>query len=494
MASVSCPILGGGLPVSLPAPDRVSNVPLVLPCSNCNQKIGIPDELKGKQIRCPKCRECFVVERRQAEQPQAAAVAAAPAAQSPAGPQAAAASQPAVFQCPSCSQKMRLPTTTAVSKFKCPGCATVFNRGQHEGGGAVAAPSPRPLSPRPVAPHPVAPRPAAPQPVASRPAAARAVPPRPVAQRSARPNRAAAATSGVARGRQAGSASSNGDSLFSDLPPLPAQTQAAQRGPAPAFVGASALAAPARGTSFGGGGAAGRRSDSSKLGPSLLIGISYFLALLVGLFILIAVLRNDGGRSSARDTTVLVVLFGLAAAHYVAMIAGAVGMLMHAPRWLSITTCILGMLPTIFVSTLCFGALLYPFALAGCIWGLVSLLGGTRRQVGYAGAGAGTQAGHNFGGATAASNDYMRQASREIAGKAASDQSAISTGKAILCIVGGIGCLGFAAFAAYSYYQYMNGEAEVRRPGRALSGAVIAAITGIGLLTQGIAGFTKRSS
>ncbi len=223
------------------------------------------------------------------------------------------------------------------------------------------------------------------------------------------------------------------------------------------------------------------------------MAIPYLLALLFTLFLVVAAIRNDGGRSSSRDVTALVVLFGLAASHFVAVIAGAVGMLMHAPRWLSITTCIVGMLPTIFVSTLCFGVLLYPFTLAGCIWGLISLLGRSHSRVGYAGAGTGPQSTYNFGGAAAASNDYMREASNEIAGKASSDEGAASTGKAVLCIIGGIGCIGFAAFAAYSYYQYMNGEAELRRPGRAISGAVIATITGIGLLAQGLPIFAKRS-
>ena len=225
----------------------------------------------------------------------------------------------------------------------------------------------------------------------------------------------------------------------------------------------------------------------------MLIAIPYLLALLFTLFLLVSAFRNDGGRSSSRDITVLVVLLGLTASHFVAVIGGAVGMLMRAPRWLSITTCLVGLLPTIFVSTLCFGVLLYPFALAGCIWGLVSLLGSPRPRVGYAGAGTGPQSPNHFGGAAAAGNDYMRQASSEVARQASADEGAVSLGKAVLCIVGGIGCIGFAAFAAYSYYQHLNGEAEVRRPGRALSGAVIAAITGVGLLTQGIAGVTKRS-
>lgn len=40
----------------------------------------------------------------------------------------------------------------------------------------------------------------------------------------------------------------------------------------------------------------------------------------------------------------------------------------------------------------------------------------------------------------------------------------------------------------------MNGEVELRRPGRAISGAVIATFTGIGLLMQGIAFFNKSSA
>lgn len=48
----------------LSAPALEPNVPLVPSCSNCGQKISIPEELKGKQVRCPKCSKCFVVERR----------------------------------------------------------------------------------------------------------------------------------------------------------------------------------------------------------------------------------------------------------------------------------------------------------------------------------------------------------------------------------------------------------------------------------------------
>lgn len=118
------------------------------------------------------------------------------------------------------------------------------------------------------------------------------------------------------------------------------------------------------------------------LGPGLLIAIPYFLALLLFLFELVPLILLDGMPSSSRAITVLVVLFGLLASHYVAAIAGAVGMIIGAPRWLSITTCIGAMLPTILITNLCIGFLLYPVVLGGCIWGLISLLGNSGSRAG----------------------------------------------------------------------------------------------------------------
>ncbi|WP_146528354.1 hypothetical protein [Novipirellula artificiosorum] len=230
-------------------------------------------------------------------------------------------------------------------------------------------------------------------------------------------------------------------------------------------------------------------SGPSLLGPGLLIAIPYGLAILATLLSFVIVASNDRGQAGGQDLAVLGVVFGVLAVHYLLVLGGSIGMCVGCPRWLSIATCILGLLPTMLIGVPCLGFLIYPFALGGCIWGMVLLFGKASVPVGYAGS-ANPSPYRSSGGNTSAS-DYLRNAQNE-SPKPSSGDGPQTTVKAALCVVGGVACIGFACFSVFMFYRHMNGEVELRRPGRAISGAVIAGITGLGLLGQGINYFSSK--
>jgi DNA-directed RNA polymerase subunit RPC12/RpoP len=76
-------------------------------CPHCDQKIGLPQQYAGKQVRCAKCRQTILV----------------PAA----GEQADTTDRGVIrFECSGCGQKLKVSQKYAGRQFKCPKCSAMI--------------------------------------------------------------------------------------------------------------------------------------------------------------------------------------------------------------------------------------------------------------------------------------------------------------------------------------------------------------------------------
>ncbi|TWU16817.1 hypothetical protein Poly21_40240 [Allorhodopirellula heiligendammensis] len=442
---------------------------LVLTCSKCAQRLSIPDQMRGKQVRCPKCREVYLVDRKSTPNttpnlssrpaPAASRAPTRPAATAQPTPRQAPAqstassggSQPRTTRCPKCSVPMRLPTQAGTTTFQCPKCGTKLTVRAPQGGTAANGPSPS-TNPR-AAPRPTAPRAPAP--------------------RSA--------------------ATPAGDSLFGDLPTSPTTGFGGGRSAAsqPSPLGQNPYAAPTPSYAS----AAGRSSisgggKSALLPQSLLIAIPNALALLFVVAQFFMTLASDNP-DQAGTRSVVLVIFGVAAINFVVVLGGAISMLRGGPRWVSILTCLAALVPTICVSVACLGILMYPIVLGGAIWGLISLFSSSPSPAAYAGGGyahpspAATPAYRSAGG-------HLEQAQREANQQRSSGGESGSTVGAIACLVGGVVFIGVAIALIVLLCLVLMGKVEARKPFKAIAGIIFCGSTGVSLLVKGISHFQNR--
>jgi hypothetical protein len=220
-----------------------------------------------------------------------------------------------------------------------------------------------------------------------------------------------------------------------------------------------------------------------------LIAIPNVIGIGLSVLLMFSVLSTER-RSGSPDMTVFFVLFGVSLASYLTVLAGAISMTLSGPRWLSITTCILTIFPTLLMGTFCFGLVLYPFALSGAIWGLVALFAKPTSAPAY------TSGGGGYPPPGGQSTDYLQRARDEAArqNQSSSDQAGSAT-SATFSIVGGLAMLGVTVIIALALYSSFTEEPEragIRRPGKAIAGAIICAITGFSLLGKGASYFMNR--
>ncbi|TWU64949.1 hypothetical protein V7x_04930 [Crateriforma conspicua] len=428
-------------------------MPLTLTCSKCGQKLSIADELKGKQVQCPKCQEIYLVEKRQPTKAAASKTAAPAKAASPrrpatgppkptrstaapkpqstatgkstAKPTSKTADDPSITVCPKCKSKMRLPVAPGVNHFMCPKCSATIT---------VRTPEVE-------------------------------IPSEPLAQVSA-----------------------IDDDPFADLPDAgaPAPTRSSPLSSGSAFPSAPAPAGNPYASSGGytpprrnSGGSA---KSTGLLGPGLLIAIPYGLGTLSTLAIMGIAIVNRDEVTNPRDFNVMIVLFSGLLINFFLVLAGSIRMITGGAKWVGYVTCIAALLPTLCLAGMCLGLILYPFAIGGSIWGLVAL-----SSQGSASSRRGGSSGpYRQSGDSGSASDYLRRAEDEM-GKQPKDNTPDNSLKAIGFIIGGVVLLGIAAVGLYGMYLHFNGEAEARRPGRAIGGILFCSITGFSLLGRGLA-------
>lgn len=420
---------------------------LVLTCAKCAQRLSIPDEMRGKQVRCPKCKEVYTVDRKSMK-PSSSSTAAhnRPSRSVQLGTRPAAASQnaarPRTTHCPKCSLQLRLPSQAGTSTFQCPQCSTKLT--------VPEPPGSAPVVNKGSAGHPA------------------------TAQARVSPRQATSATD---------------DSIFGNLPTSPV---ASHRRPAAAAgpLGQNPYGAlPSRGLPAAGGPGTSRFGSSGLLWQGLLIAIPNALALLfVGLAIVLN-LRADPTKAGA--STVISVMFGVIAVNLVVVIAGAIGMIIGVPRWLNITTCVVAIVPAILMCGPCVGFFLYPFALGGAVWGLIQLfaisptpaiaMGGRYMQSSPAPA-------TNYRPASG----HLQQAEQEAKQHKSSGDETGSMLVTVMYLLGGIVFLGLSIASVVLLCLVLMGKAEAQRPFKAVASAIFCGSTGFGLLAKGIARFQNR--
>src|SRR6266542_4468557 len=81
-------------------------MPIAVLCPSCQASLKVPDQMAGKQVKCPKC-----------SQP----IAAGRGGTTPAAPQTPAAAKIKVT-CPACAKVLLAPAQAAGKAIKCPGC------------------------------------------------------------------------------------------------------------------------------------------------------------------------------------------------------------------------------------------------------------------------------------------------------------------------------------------------------------------------------------
>jgi len=231
------------------------------------------------------------------------------------------------------------------------------------------------------------------------------------------------------------------------------------------------------------------RAKKSLLGPGLLIAIPNVLGISLSVLLMISIINNDN--RSSPDMTVFFVLFGVSLVSYLAVLGGAISMTMSGPRWLSITTCIFAIFPTLLMGTFCFGLVLYPFSLGGAIWGLVALFAKPKSAPAYASGSGGYSppGGQSTGYLQRARDEAARQNTSSLSDEAGSATSAI------LAIVGGVAMLAITVIIGIALYSSFTAEATrtgISRPGKAIAGAIFCAITGFSLLAKGASCFMRK--
>ena len=101
---------------------------LQINCPGCSTKLAVPNEMLGKQIKCPKCQKLLAL--------------SAPKSASPAKPAAPAAAQATLtLGCP-CGKKLKVPTTSRGKRVRCPGCQKLLQVPGGPGGTPTATPAP----------------------------------------------------------------------------------------------------------------------------------------------------------------------------------------------------------------------------------------------------------------------------------------------------------------------------------------------------------------
>ncbi|TWT59269.1 hypothetical protein [Allorhodopirellula solitaria] len=435
---------------------------LVLTCAKCAQRLSIPDEMRGKQVRCPKCREVYTVDRKAAKTGPTAASPrpavrspgqAAPAVSRP--PQSPGAAKQRTLRCPQCSVQMRLPSQSAATTFQCPKCAAKLTVGASRAG------TPKTGAPK-TGPPSATPRPAASQPSAPRaPTAPQAAPTAP-----------------------------SDDSIFGSLPSSSAApyspSGAARSSPAGQNPYAASASSPRSAPAFS---AKGRAGKSSLLWQGLMIAVPNGLSMLFLIFLVAAAFAVDDSKSFSNETGSLIVM-AVISVYYLLVVAGAIGMIKGAPRWLSTTICIASLLPAIPLFVPCFGFFLYPVVLGGAVWGLISLFGGAPSLAG---------GGYSPSAASPAANYHaasgpLAQAQREANQKKSSSGESGSTAAAVACVFGGVVCTGISIALIVLLCLVMAGQLEVetRRPFKAIAGVIFFGSTGFSFLAKGIMHFQNR--
>lgn len=432
---------------------------LILTCAKCAQRLSIPDEMRGKQVRCPKCKEVYTVDRKTAPV-QRPPSPAAPGARRPASPAEPArrpaptiqdTARPRTIRCPKCSVQMRLPTHVGTSTFRCSKCATQLTVRSPQGS--------TPAQSSPPKPSPDA------RSEGSKPAAVRA-------PASPRPANAAA-----------------GDSIFGDLPTSPMVSHRGLGGGAAPLGHNPYAALPSSGAIAIGRAAASRGGSSKLLWQGLLIAIPNALALLfVGLTLLLS-LRVDPSKAGA--PTVILVIFGVVAIHFLVVLAGAIGMIIGVPRWLSIVTCVVAIVPVMLICGPCVGLLLYPFALGGAVWGLIRLFGSSPATASSMGGGYVQSA---LGPPTNVhpARGHLQQAEWEANQNSSSGGESGSMTGTIAYLAGGFVFLGMAVAAVVLLCLVFMGKVEAQRPFKAIAGAIFCGSTGFSLLAKGISRLQNR--
>jgi predicted Zn finger-like uncharacterized protein len=109
-------------------------MPEIVSCPKCARQLRVPDDLLGKNVKCPACSATFTA----AGEKRAAVPRARPVA-----PKAEQSSFVAV-SCPMCQKQMRVPSGDVGDKVKCPGCATVFTSVPDRPKASVPPPKPAP--------------------------------------------------------------------------------------------------------------------------------------------------------------------------------------------------------------------------------------------------------------------------------------------------------------------------------------------------------------
>lgn len=427
---------------------------LTLTCTKCGQKLAIADELKGKQVKCPTCSEIYIVERKKpANKPATPSdVRAAIPVPSPPAPSvkskrtepnaktSTAPSNTGSQQPPQNSQQPVHKTKAAASTADpniaiCGSCDAKMRRPTAPGVTAFLCPT-------------------------------------------------CGATVTIAEPkvdvRAIKQTAPLDDDPFADLASLPPVASAhrsvpsagsAKRFSSPTHSATNVRTAAAR--------SHGSTSGNSKLlGPGLLIAIPYAIALLGTVFLLFTHVMRDERPIETGSYNGVLVFLGAMLINYVLVLLGSLRLIFGGGKIIAALTCIAALSPTIIASAI--GIFVYPFAIGGGIWGIISLAldnssGERRTSV------AGTSS-------TSSATDYLRNA-REESDRQPVDDVPTSGLKAAGFVVAGIALLCLACYYGYLFYQHSNGMIELRRPGRAISGAVICVITGFGLLTRGFSFF-----
>lgn len=435
-------------------------MPLTLTCTKCNQKLAIADELKGKQVQCPTCNEIYVVERKKPPVKPAVqddirpAIAVAPPdktksvrpTKSTPASRITPTKSPVPIPNPSPSNTSRKstagkpqPPTTDPDIATCPSCDAKMRRPVAPGITTFLCPSCGATV------HIAAPE------------IDVSVPPKPAPM---------------------------DEDPFADLgtppSPDPASFHSVGNSGPNAMAGPRPRSSPSLRTRSSGTSGPARAGSSRLLGPGLLIAIPYSVAILSTIGLLITHVTRDQTPLSTQSYNATVVVLGVLLINFVLVLLGSLRLVFGSGTIIAALTCIAALSPTIMFSGL--GLFFYPFAIGGGIWGIIALALGHSSNDGTP-----TLVGSSPS-STSSATDYLRNARAEMDREPADDVPESGL-KATGFVIAGIALLCFACYHAYLFFQHTNGQIELRRPGRAISGAVISVITGFGLLARGLSFF-----